>query len=113
MVESFNGFGYTLAELAMMHLAVRATPAGSEAFGFSLMMAVRNIALFGSDWFGAHLLDQYHVSFNSLVIANAAISILAVPMVLLLPAVMVNVRDTRISDPAIDLNPAPVRTPAP
>src|SRR5665213_1420316 len=41
VIESFNGFGYTLAEVAMMDLAVRATPAGSEGLGFSLMMSVR------------------------------------------------------------------------
>ena len=45
VIEGFNGFGYTLAELALMDLAVRATPAGSEGLGFSLMMSVRNLAL--------------------------------------------------------------------
>src|SRR5665213_2589655 len=60
VIESFNGFGYTLAEVAMMDLAVRATPAGSEGLGFSLMMSVRNFALFGSDWFGSKLLADYH-----------------------------------------------------
>ena len=53
LIESFNGFGYTLAEVAMMDLAVRATPSGSEGLGFSLMMSVRNFTLFGSDWFGS------------------------------------------------------------
>ena len=33
-IEGLNGFGYTLAELALMDLAVRATPAGSEGLGF-------------------------------------------------------------------------------
>jgi hypothetical protein len=32
-IEGLNGFGYTLAELALMDLAVRATPAGSEGAG--------------------------------------------------------------------------------
>src|SRR3954470_22340234 len=58
---------HTLAELALMDLAVRATPAGSEGLGFSLMVSVRNLALFGTDWFGSHLLDEYHFSFDSLV----------------------------------------------
>jgi Major Facilitator Superfamily len=69
IVEGFNGLGYSLAELALMDLAVRATPAGSEGMGFSLMMSVRNLALFGTDWFGSKLLDQYHFTFNSLVLA--------------------------------------------
>ncbi len=46
--------GYTLAELALMDLAIRATPAGSEGLGFSLMMSVRNLALiWHPDWFGS------------------------------------------------------------
>ena len=85
IIESFNGFGYTLAEVAMMDLAVRATPRGSEGLGFSLMMSVRNLTLFGSDWFGSKLLETYHLNFNTLVIANGAISLIAVPLVLLLP----------------------------
>ena len=48
IAETVNGFGYTLAEVSIMHLAVRATPAGSEALGFSLIMAVRNFCLYGS-----------------------------------------------------------------
>jgi lysylphosphatidylglycerol synthetase-like protein (DUF2156 family) len=31
-IEGLNGFGYTLAELALMDLAVRSTPAGSEGW---------------------------------------------------------------------------------
>ncbi len=93
-IESFNGFAYTLAEVAMMHLAVRATPAGCEAFGFSLLMSVRNFCLFGGDWVGSKLMDQYHVSFDSLVLINAGTSLLAVPAVLLLPVALVRVRDT-------------------
>ena len=56
-IESFNGFGYTLAEVAMMDLAVRATPTGSEGLGFSLMMSVRNLTLFGSDWVGSKMME--------------------------------------------------------
>ena len=75
---------------------VRATPAGSEGLGFSLMMSVRNLALFGTDWFGAKLLEQYHLSFNSLVIANAATTLITVPLVLLLPRVLVSKKDAEL-----------------
>jgi hypothetical protein len=97
LIESFNGFGYTLAEVAMMDLAVRSTPAGSEGLGFSLMMSVRNLTLFGSDWFGSKLLDTYHLHFSTLVIANGATSFLAVPLVLLLPLAIVNTKDAQAS----------------
>ena len=93
VIEGFNGFGYTLAELALMDLAVRATPAGSEGLGFSLMMSVRNLALFGTDWFGSMLLDRYHLSFNSLVLANGATTLITVPLVLLLPRLLVSKKD--------------------
>ena len=101
-VEGFNGFGYSLAELALMDLAVRATPAGSEGMGFSLMMSVRNLALFGTDWFGSKLLDLYHLSFNPLVFANAATTLITVPLVFLLPRLIVGRRDAELheEDPA-------------
>ena len=91
-----NGFGYTLAELALMDLAVRATPAGSEGLGFSLMVSVRNLALFGTDWFGSHLLDEYHFSFDSLVLANSLTTLIAVPLVFLLPRLLVVRKDAEI-----------------
>jgi MFS family permease len=93
IIEGFNGFGYTLAELALMDLAVRSTPAGSEGLGFSLMVSVRNLALFGTDWFGSTLLDTYHFSFDSLVIANSVTTAVAVPLVFLLPRLIVGRRD--------------------
>lgn len=92
-IESFWGFGYILAELAMMHLMVRATPKGSEALGFALLVSVRNFCLFGGDWFGSYLLDQYHLQFSTLVLLNAGTSLIAVPLSLLLPLALVNVRD--------------------
>lgn len=98
VIEGINGFGYTLAELALMDLAVRATPAGSEGLGFSLMMSVRNLALFGTDWFGSKLLDQYHFSFNSLVISNSVTTFITVPLVFLLPMIVVGRKDAEVTE---------------
>jgi hypothetical protein len=95
-IEGLNGFGYTLAELALMDLAVRATPAGSEGLGFSLMVSVRNLALFGTDWFGSYMLDEYHFSFDSLVLANSLTTLIAVPLVFLLPRLLVLRKDAEI-----------------
>jgi type IV secretory pathway VirB2 component (pilin) len=99
-IEGLNGFGYTLAELALMDLAVRSTPAGSEGLGFSIMVSVRNLALFGTDWFGSNLLDQYHFSFNSLVIANSTTTLVAVPLVFLLPRLILAHKDAELSKDA-------------
>ena len=85
-IDGLNGFAYNLAELALMDLAIRATPRGSEGMGFSLMMSVRNLALGGTDWLGSKLLDDFHFAFNSLVVANSLTTLLAVPLIFLLPA---------------------------
>jgi Major Facilitator Superfamily len=104
IVEGFNGFGFSLAELALMDLAIRATPRGSEGLGFSLMMSVRNIALFGTDWFGSKLLEQYHLPFNGLVLANAATTLITVPLVFLLPALLLRKKD---AEPRIEAEEVP------
>jgi len=107
VIEGLNGFGYTLAELALMDLAVRATPSGSEGLGFSLMMSVRNLALFGTDWFGSMLLETYNVPFSSLVIANSVTTLMTVPLVLLLPAILISKKDAELYEEA----PAPRTVP--
>ncbi|MBV8614705.1 MAG: MFS transporter [Acetobacteraceae bacterium] len=101
LIDGLNGFGYTLAELALMDLAVRATPPGNESLGFALMVSVRNFALFGTDWFGSMLLDRYHVPFDSLVVANSATTAVTVPLVLLLPAAIVGRRDAERGGEAV------------
>jgi len=110
IIESFNGFGYTMAEVAMMDLAVRSTPKGSEGLGFSLMMSVRNLFLFGSDWAGSKLLDVYHLHFNTLVLANAATSFIVIPLVLVLPSIVTMSRDAQGKNTATELSVAPARS---
>jgi Major Facilitator Superfamily len=92
-IEATNGFGTALGEIAVMHLAVRATPAGSEALGFSVLMAVRNLFMWGSDWLGSALIDSLHVPFNAVVYINAGMTLLVVPLALVLPRVLVSDRD--------------------
>ncbi|MEP7354018.1 MAG: MFS transporter [Acidobacteriota bacterium] len=102
-IDGLNGFGYTLAELALMDLAIRATPRGSEGMGFSLMMSVRNLALYGTDWIGSKLLDDFHVPFSGLVLSNSATTLLAVPLIFLLPRLLISTRD---AEPVLE-TPAP------
>jgi predicted MFS family arabinose efflux permease len=96
IIEAIYGFGYALGEIAVMHLAVRATPAGSEALGFSVLMAVRNFFNWGSDWLGSALIDQFHMHFDTLVYVNVGTTLLAVPLVLMLPKALVSARDAAI-----------------
>jgi predicted MFS family arabinose efflux permease len=115
VIEGFNGFAYGLAELAIMDLAIRATPKGCEGLGFSLMMSIRNLALFGTDWFGSKLIEGFHWSFHSVVLANAAVCATTVPLVLLLPATLLVRRDAEaiIEQPTIsaDVEPEEVSEP--
>jgi hypothetical protein len=103
IIDSYNGFGFTLAEVALMHLAVRATPAGCESLGFAIMMAVRNFGLFGGDYLGAALQDHYHLSFHTLSAINAAVSLLAIPVALLVPAAIMMARDAEKIDPSAEM----------
>jgi len=95
-ITFFEGWGFTLAELALMDLAVRATPRGSEGLGYGLMISVRNLALFGTDWLGSVMLDHYHIKFSMLVWANAATTLITVPLVLLLPAALTRAKDAQV-----------------
>lgn len=92
-IEAVNGAGTALGEIVVMHLAVRATPAGSEALGFAVLMAVRNLFMWGGDWLGSALIESAHVHFDALVYINAGTTLLAALLVLVLPKALVNARD--------------------
>lgn len=100
-IDSFYGLGWTAADMTLMDLAMRATPATSEALGFSLMMSVRNLSFFGSDWAGAKVMDTYHLHLSTMAIANAAFSLIAVPFVFLLPGFIVDRKDSSAEAEAI------------
>ena len=96
LIEGVNGFTSALAEVALMDLAVRATPVGSEGLGFSLMVSVRNLAIFGTDTLGSLMLDKWHLPFNLLVLGNAGTTLLTLPLVMLLPGVLVRGKDAEV-----------------
>lgn len=93
IVEGQAGLLVTLSELALMDLAARATPRGSEALGFAVMMSVRNGALGASDVFGSWLIGGHHVSFPSLVWLNAGTTALVLVVIPWLPAILLDRRD--------------------
>jgi predicted MFS family arabinose efflux permease len=95
IIEILWGLGWSSADMALTDLYLRATPAGSEALGFSLMVSVRNLSLFGADWLGSKAMDAYHFHFSTMAIANGLISLIAVPFVFLLPGFIVDHRDSR------------------
>jgi hypothetical protein len=100
VIESLWGLGWAAADMSLTDLYMRATPAGSEALGFALMVSVRNLSLFGADWLGAKAMETYHLQFSTLAIANAVVSLIALPIVFLLPGLIVDQQDEPAAAPA-------------
>jgi MFS family permease len=92
-IDAVSMFIGVIAEVAMMDLAVRATPKGCEALGFSLMMSVRNFALTANDILGSWLIDSRHWQFNKLVLVNAGTTALVLVLIPLLPRVLMSRRE--------------------
>jgi predicted MFS family arabinose efflux permease len=93
VIESLWGLGWAAADMSLTDLYMRATPEGSEALGFALMVSVRNLSLFGADWLGAKAMETYHLQFSSMAIANGVVSLIALPLVFLLPGLIVDQKD--------------------
>ena len=83
-IEIIGGFTLSFAQLALFDLCARATPRGSEAMGYSVMMAMSNIGLSVSDLSGSYLYQHYQMTFMNLVWLNAlttAVTLVAVPLI--------------------------------
>lgn len=101
IIESFWGLGWSAADMCLTDLYMRATPGGSEGLGFSLMVSVRNLSLFGADVLGAKAMEAYHIHFSTMAIANGAISLIAVPFIFLLPGWIVDRKDSSAEAEAV------------
>jgi len=108
IIESLWGLGWSAADMSLTDLYMRATPGGSEGLGFSLMVSVRNLSLFGADVLGAKAMEAFHLHFATMAIANGLISLIAVPFIFLLPGRIVDRMDTAAE--AAELHPALERT---
>ncbi len=92
-IHIVNGALSIISEVALMDLAVRATPPGCEALGFALMISVRNFGIALSDVGGSKLMDQAHLGFNTLVLINAATTAAVLLFVPVLPRAVVLQRE--------------------
>ena len=91
-IDSQNGFFFALCELAVLDLAARATPKGCEGLGYSLMLSIRNVAVFGADIVGSHLADHGWL-FRSLVYLNASTTAIVLVLLPFLPAALMRSKD--------------------
>ena len=85
LVQGASGFLGIFASVALMDLAARTTPIGGEALGYSLLMSAFNLGLTGSDILGAWLYSRCHVPFSALIWVSAGTTLLALPLMRLLP----------------------------
>ncbi len=86
VVQGLSGFLGIFASVALMDLAARTTPVGGEAMGYSLLMSAFNLGLTGSDILGAWLYSRFHLPFAALVWISAGTTLLALPLMRLIPA---------------------------
>lgn len=93
VIDFQNGLFFGFAEVALMDLAARATPAGCEGLGFSLIMSVRNLSLFGADKLGAYFSDTYQVKWSTMVIINAATTAVVLIILPFMPRGIMRSRD--------------------
>jgi MFS family permease len=100
-IESQNGLFFSLAELALLDLAARATPKGCEGLGYSLMLSISNAAQSGADVVGSHLAD-HKWPFASLVYLNAGTTAIVLLLLPFLPAALMRSKDRAANTTAPD-----------
>jgi MFS family permease len=96
LIESQNGFFFGLAEITILDLAARATPKGCEGLGYSLMLSIRNLALFGADIVGSYLAD-HKWPFPNLVYLNAGTTAIVLVLLPVLPSALMQSKDAALN----------------
>jgi predicted MFS family arabinose efflux permease len=87
-ITALEGLSGVLTMLPVYDLAARATPRGSEALGYSIMMSVWNATNKFSDFTGA--LVYKHLDWSSLVFINAGTTALMLLIIPFLPVAILN-----------------------
>jgi Na+/melibiose symporter-like transporter len=93
VIEGLGMLGFTLAQLPLYDLAARATPKGSEALGYAMMLAFWNLSLAVSDILGSYLYDHFHLQFRNLVWLNAGTTALVLLVIPFLPSYLVDKKE--------------------
>ena len=98
IIDATNGFLAILGVLPLFDLAARATPKGSESFGYALLMSIYSIAVFAiSNPVGSWLYELpgpgWHHSLTRLIWLNAGTSLVAFVLVPLLPRMLLSKRE--------------------
>ncbi|HUC85568.1 MAG TPA: hypothetical protein VL970_10280 [Candidatus Acidoferrales bacterium] len=93
-IEGLGTFLQYGAYLPLMDLAVRSTPKGSEALGYSVLISVWNIGLMLGTKTGPMLYERaFHQHMNQLIWLNAGVTLAGIILVFLLPRKLVEKRE--------------------
>jgi predicted MFS family arabinose efflux permease len=93
-IEGVGTFLQILAYLPLFDLAVRCTPKGSEALGYSVLISVWNIGLMIGGQTGPMLYEHiFHKNMNHLIWVNALVTLAGLAIVFVLPKVLVEKRE--------------------
>ncbi len=92
-IDAQNGFFFGFAEVTLIDLAARATPAGCEGLGYSCILSMRNLSLFGADALGSKLADSYHISWGTMVWVNAITTAVVLVLLPFMPSRLMGSRD--------------------
>ena len=93
VITAIEGATLVLAVLPLYDLSARATPRGSEALGYCIMMSVWNFTFNISDVLGSWIYEHVPGSFYALVWVNTATTAIVLFAVPFLPAVLMDRRD--------------------
>ncbi len=92
-ITALEGLCQTLALMPLYDLAIRATPRGSEAMGYSVMMSVWNLTNAAADYLGSWLFSKYGITFRQLIWLNSGTTALVLFAVPFLPAALMDRRE--------------------
>ena len=93
-IESVGTFLQYLAYLPLFDVAVRCTPKGSEALGYSLLISVWNIGLAIGTKTGPMLYEHsLSKGMNSLIWLNAGVTLAGIAIIFLMPKTLLNARE--------------------
>ena len=93
-IEGVGTFLQYLAYMPLFDLAVRCTPKGSEALGYSLLLSVWNIGLMIGGKTGPMLYERWlHKNMNELIWINAVVTLAGAAIVFFLPKNLVAQRE--------------------
>jgi hypothetical protein len=85
VISAISGLTATLAMLPVYDIALRATPKGSEAIGYALMMSMWNLTNALSDVTGSFIFERLNRNLTPLIWIDAFTTLLVIVAVPFMP----------------------------